>query len=206
MPHNLLCKWIMDAQESIPPDVIEVSDEEAEHVDDWKEHTQSIDRVISVALTLDEPRTADQISDRAHVSPSTARAHLDRLVELHVLTAVEQRGTKTYQPDSAYQHFTEVSKLVEAHSREDLEEITIGAKEDIEKLQEQYDCDEPAELRSLATDPDTSAAEAKEYFERASEWDHHMKMLSTTKEALERYAEFSDTADPTDKSRSPLSA
>jgi predicted ArsR family transcriptional regulator len=196
----------MQDSEPIPPDVIEVSSGDRDHVDDWKEHTQSIDRVISVALTLDQPRTADQISDRAHVSPSTARAHLDRLVDLHVLTAVEQRGTKTYQPDSAYQHFTEISKLVEAHSRDELEEITIGAKEDIEELQEQYDCEEPAELRSLATDPDTSAADAKEYFKRASEWDHHLKMLSLTEEALERYGEFSDGADSTDGSRSPLSA
>ena len=197
-PESILFAQAMDDSEPIPSDVIEISDQDSEHIDDWKAHTQSIDRVISVALTLDQPQTADQISDRAHVSPSTARGHLDRLVDLHILTAIEQRGTKTYQPDAAYQHFTEISELVAAHSREELEEMTIGAKEDIEALQEEYGCEEPAELRSRATDPDTSAADAKEYFKRASEWDHHLKMLSLTDEALERYAEFSDSAGPTD--------
>jgi len=192
--------------EPIPPDVIEVSDEEVDHVEGWKDHTQGIDRVISIALTLDQPRTADHISERAHVSPSTARAHLDRLVDLRVLTAVEQRGTKTYHPDAAYQHFTEISQLVEEHSREEIEEMTIGTKEELERLQEQYECEDPTELRSLATDPDTSAADAKEYFKRASEWDHHLKMCSLAEEALERYAEFSDTAEPTDGSHSVLSA
>lgn len=196
----------MADSERIPPDVIEVSEEEMDHVEEWKERRQSIDRVISVALTLDEPRTADQISERAHVSPSTARGHLDRLVDLRILTAVEQRGTKTYQPDSAYQHFKEISQLVEKHSREELEEMTIGAKEEIEEFQEKYDCEDPGELRSLATDPDTSAAEAKEYFKRASEWDQHLRMLSLAQEAIERYSEFSDTADSVDGSHSVLSA
>jgi len=195
----------MGDSKTIPPDVIEVSDKEADHVEEWKDRTQSIDRVISVALTLEQPQTADQIAEQAHVSPSTARAHLDRLVDLHVLSAVTQRGTKTYQPDAAYQHFKEISQLVEAHSREEIEQMTIGTKEEIEDLQERYGCDEPAELRSLATDTETSAAEAKEYFKRASEWDHHLKMLSLAEEALERYAEFSDTDEPTDGSHSTLS-
>ena len=63
--------------------------------------------------------------------------------------------------------------------------MTIGTKEEIERLQEQYECEDPTELRSLATDPDTSAADAKEYFKRAAEWDHHLKMCSLAEEALE---------------------
>ena len=190
----------------IPPDVVEVSEEDADHIDDWKGQTQGIDRVISVALTLDEPRTAEDISDQAHVSPSTARGHLDRLVDLRILSAVEQRGTKTYQPDSAYQHFTEISQLVESHTREDLQQMIIAAKEEIEGIQEQYGCEKPSELRSLATDPETTAADAKEYFKRASEWDHHIEMISLAEEALERYSEFNDAADSTDGSHSPASA
>jgi len=196
----------MKDADPIPSDVIEVAEEDADHIDDWKEKTQGIDRVIAVALALDEPRTAEHISDQAHVSPSTARGHLDRLVDLRILSAVEQRGTKTYQPDAAYQHFTEISHLVESHTRKDLEQMVIGAKETIEELQEQYGCEEPSELRSLATDPETTAADAKEYFKRASEWDHHIAMISLAEEALERYSEFKDGADSPDGSHSPASA
>lgn len=174
-----------------PTSAIELDDDRSDHLEEWKDETAGVDRVITVALSVKQPRTVDWISDQAEVSPSTARDHLERLVELHVLSAVEQRGAKTYFPDSAYQRFREVSQLVEEHTRDEIERITIGAKEDIEEIKEKYDVESPEELRKLATEEATTSTDAREYFKKASEWDTHLHMLSIAKDALERYDEFS---------------
>ncbi|MEZ3170170.1 ArsR family transcriptional regulator [Halorubrum sp. RMP-47] len=167
-------------------------DAESDHVEAWKDETDGIDRVISVGLSIDQPRTAQYVADEAHVSESTARKHLDRLVDLHVLGAVEQRGAKTYYPDSAYQHFREVSQVVEEYDQEEIERLTISTKEEIEELKETYELDSPEELRSLATAEETTSEETREYFKKASEWDQHLRMLSVANEALDRYSEFSE--------------
>lgn len=171
------------------PGAAEPSDE-GRHRDAWTDETAGVDRVISVALTLKQPRTADWIADEAEVSPTTARDHLSRLVDLRVLSAVEQRGAKTYYPDAAYQRFRDVSQLVEEHTREELEQITITAQQDIEELRETYGVESPTELRELATAEETSSAEAREYFRKASEWDRHRHILSIANEAFDRYDEF----------------
>lgn len=179
-------------QESLaPPDAITI-DAEGDHIEAWKDETDGIDRVISVGLSIDQPRTAEYVAGEAHVSESTARKHLDRLVDLHVLSAVEQRGAKTYYPDSAYQHFREVSQVVEEYDREEIERLTISTKEEIERLKQTYELDSPEELRSLATAEETTSEEAREYFKKASEWDQHLRMLSVANEALDRYSEFSE--------------
>jgi len=60
----------------------------------------------------------------------------------------------------------------------------------IERLETSYDVESPTELRELATKPDTSSADAREYFRKASEWDRHRHMLQIAREAFERYDEF----------------
>ncbi len=178
-----------DETDLATPGAIEPPDG-AKHRDVWEDETAGVDRVISVALTLEQPRTADWIADEAEVSPTTARDHLSRLVDLRVLSAVEQRGAKTYFPDAAYQRFRDVSQLVEEHTRDELEQITITAQQDIEELRETYEVESPTELRELATAEETSSAEAREYFRKASEWDRHRHILSIAKEAFDRYDEF----------------
>jgi DNA-binding transcriptional regulator GbsR (MarR family) len=181
-----------------PTDAIAVDDGEADHIETWKDETQGIDRVISVALSVEQPRTAEWIAEEAHVSEGTARSHLERLVELRILSAVKKRGATTYFRDSAYQKFRQVSKFVEKYDPSELEEVTVQTKQTLEELREEFDVESPGELREKATDPSTDSRDARRYFERASEWDQHLRTLSITQEALERYNEFStDTADHT---------
>ena len=184
-----------DERDLAPPDAIEIK--EAHHTEEWKAEMPGVDRVISVALTVEQPRTADWIADRAEVSPTTARDHLERLVDLRVLSAVEQRGAKTYFPDTAYQRFREVSQLVETHTRDEVETIAVTAKENIEELEATHGVEGPDELRKLATAEETTAAAAREYFQKASEWDSHRHTVSIAEEALERYEEFGDRRYPT---------
>lgn len=43
----------------------------------WKAQTKAIERVIDVAMTLEQPRTAGWLSEEAAVAEQTAREHLD---------------------------------------------------------------------------------------------------------------------------------
>lgn len=178
-----------DEPELAPPDSIGVPKPE-DHVAEWKERTQGIDRVISVVLSIEQPRTVEWIAEQAHVSESTARSHLERLVELRVLTAVEQRGAKTYYPDSVYQRFREVSSLVEERDREEIEAVIISAQEEIEALRDEYGVESVDELRKKATEEETPPEVAREYFTKASQWDEHSHMLSIAREALDRYSDI----------------
>jgi len=178
-----------DAPGLAQSDAIGIGDD-TDHTEEWVEQVPTVDRVISVALSVEQPRTVDWIADQAEVSPTTARDHLERLVDLHVLSTVEKGGAKTYYPDAAYQRFTEISKLVEEHSREELETMVVQAKEWIDELKETYQVGSPDELRKKATTEESSPAEAKEYFKKASEWGGHRHMLSIAEQAIDRYREF----------------
>jgi len=175
--------------EIAPPGAIEIGDDSDRATGEWLEQTSGVDRVISVALSLKQPRTAGWIADQVEMSTPAARQHLERLVDLRVLSAVEKGSGKTYFPDPAYQRFREIQKLIDEHSRGELEEMVVGAKECITEIEEEYDVDSPDELRKLAIAEETDAEEAKEYFKLATEWDGHRHMLSIAQQAIDRYGD-----------------
>lgn len=164
--------------------------EKSRGVDAWKEHTKAIDRVIEVALSLEEPRTAAWLSEEAHVAEGTARDHLERLVELRALTSATTHGVTSYYPDSAYLRFRDVSRFAEEYTKDKLSEYITKVKERVEDLEETHDVSSPDELRAKAADEDASAADAREYRQLASEWDSLEYQLSTLQEAVRRYDEF----------------
>ncbi len=52
---------------------------DSEHLETWVETTTAFDRVQSVAVTVDQPHTAPEIAEKAHVAANTARKHLTSL-------------------------------------------------------------------------------------------------------------------------------
>jgi len=62
-------------------------DGDPEWVETWKANASAFDRVKSVTMALTEPRPASWIADEAAVAPNTGRDHLDRLMDLDVVTA-----------------------------------------------------------------------------------------------------------------------
>ncbi len=159
-------------------------------VERWKQETKSIERVIDVALTLAEPRTAGWIAEEAHVSEQTAREHLDLLADLGVVTATTARGVTKYQPDAAWLRFQEVSAMVEEHSREELLDHVEDHQRRIQDAKERYGVDSPDALRAKAAEGDATVEEVREYRQAASEWATLEHELDTLREALDRYDEF----------------
>lgn len=159
----------------------------------WIEQTSAFDRVMSVALSLDEPKTAKWIADEAHVAETTARNHLERLVELRVLVSTTTYGTTTYSPDSGYLRFRKASALVERYEKDEIVNIVAELKADIESWKNEYGVEDPDELRVKATEDGVSAEEAREYLQVASEWDSGLHEKSIMRDAVERYEQFENS-------------
>lgn len=156
----------------------------------WKSQTKAIERVIDVAMTLEQPRTAGWLSDEAAVAEQTAREHLELLKDLGMLTATTAHGVTRYQPDSAYVRFRTISGCVERHSKDELLDAVETLREQTTALESEYGVETPDELRTLAASDDTSIEDIKEYRQVAAEWENLCHQLSIFQEAVDRYDEF----------------
>lgn len=159
----------------------------------WTEHTSAFDRVRSVALSLSEPRPASWIADEALVAENTARRHLERLADLHVLATDTTGSAVTYYPDPVYVRTRDIHDLVAEYDRGELTELAANLKADIESWEDEYGVASPDELRSTAAAEDTSADEAMEWRHTASDWELTTYRLSLIEDALSRYDEYSGT-------------
>lgn len=159
----------------------------------WREHTTAFDRVRSVALSLSEPRPAGWIAAEALVAENTARRHLERLADLHVLTTDATGSAVTYYPDPVYVRTRDLRELVAEHDRDELAELATELKADVESWEDEYDVPSPDALRRTVAAEGTSAADAIERRRVASDWELAEYRLSLVEDALSRYDEYSDT-------------
>lgn len=156
----------------------------------WKEQTKGIERVIDVALTLQQRRTAEWVADEAAVAEQTARDHLDMLSELGVIAKTTARGVTKYQRDRAYIRFKEVSGYIERYDKDELMDAAQETKEQIETTQGRYDVETADELRQKVTEDGTTSEEVAEYKKAASEFETLHHTLDVISEALDRYEMF----------------
>lgn len=153
----------------------------------WIEETSAFDRVRSVAFTLQQPRTAGQIAESAHVSEKTARGHLQRLVEMDVMLEETGEGPTTYYPDPAYIRYREVRTLAREHDRDKLTDIVATLKSDIEEWRDEFDVETPDELWASVADEDVSEQEVYERQKIAEDWEYTEHRLGLIKDALAQY-------------------
>lgn len=159
----------------------------------WTDHASAFDRVRSVALSLSAPRSASWVADEALVAENTARRHLERLADLHVITADTSGDAVTYYPDPVYIRTRDLRELVAEHDRDELAELAADLKTDIESWQDEYGVASPDDLRRTAAAERTSADEAVKRRRTASDWELAAYRLSLVDEALSRYDEYTDT-------------
>ncbi|MFC6733736.1 MULTISPECIES: ArsR family transcriptional regulator [unclassified Haladaptatus] len=159
----------------------------------WKKHTSAFDRVRSVAVTLDQPRTADWIADQALVAGNTARGHLARLVEMNALQSISRGQATVYRPDPLYTRMRVLRDLLDGRDRDDLVALRADLQEQVETWREQYGVSSSSELWEQAAQTG-SAAETRAYREVASDWELVCYRLSLVEDAIEHYSEYSGPA------------
>jgi DNA-binding transcriptional ArsR family regulator len=163
------------------------ADDDPEWVETWKANASAFDRVKSVTMTLTEPRPASWIADEAAVAPNTVRDHLGRLVDLGVVTASEESGTRHYYPDPLYTRLRDIRELLDGATKQELSEQAAALKDDIAGWKADYDAAAPDDLRERATDDDIDAETATELTRVASDWALARYRLSLVQDAMEHY-------------------
>ena len=152
--------------------------DDSETLEAWKENTSAFDRVKSVTMTLTEPQPVSWIAEESVVSPSTARTHLDQLIDLRVVTSSDENGVRHYYPDSLYTQFRDLHTLHDSTTKQQRFERAAELKDEIATWQANYDADSPDALRERADSGDISADHSYELVRIASDWEYARYRLS----------------------------
>ncbi|WP_338739042.1 DUF7342 family protein [Haloplanus salilacus] len=162
------------------------------------------ERVRHVVELLDEPTPVQEIADRADVSRTTADDELQRLKSDDWVTETTLDGTKAYDLNPVRMLFDEVTDLIEAHSRDELESQLTELKEEQEELATEYDVSSLDEFRERLADEELSAEELRERRNVIATWDAINTELGLVKHSLQLYDDVSELSSPRTDSPSTL--
>jgi DNA-binding transcriptional regulator GbsR (MarR family) len=162
------------------------------------------ERVRHVAELLSEPTPVQEIADRADVSRATADDELQRLQGDDWVTETVVDGTKAYDLNPVRMLFDEVTDLIEAHSRDELESQLTELKEGQEELAAEYDVGSLDEFREQLADEEFSAEELRECRNVITTWEAINTELGLVKHALQLYDDVVELSSPRTDSSSTL--
>ena len=162
------------------------------------------ERVRHVVELLDEPTPVQEIADRAAVSRTTADDELQRLKSDDWVTETTLDGTKAYDLNPVRMLFDEVTDLIEAHSRDELESQLTELKEEQEALAAEYGISSLDEFREQLADEEFSAEELRERRNVIATWEAINTELGLVKHALQLYDDVTELSSPRTDSPSTL--
>ena len=157
----------------------------------WTDDLSAVRRVEAVALTVDEPRTANWIASEAEVAHETAAKYLKQLTDDGKMSA-DTRGQRTmYEPDPVGQYLVEMRELYDEHSPDELAASLEQMNEQIRTWRADYDVETSKQLRASPgrTEDVTDEPERRQV---AREWDHLETRRRLIEDALRLYDRFPD--------------
>jgi DNA-binding transcriptional regulator GbsR (MarR family) len=170
----------------------------------WTENMSGRERVRHVVELLDEPTPVQEIADWADVSRATADDELQRLQSDDWVTETTIDGTKAYDLNPVRMLFDEVTDLIEAYSRDELESQLTELKEEQEELATEYDVNSLDEFREQFADEELSAEELRERRNVIATWETINTELGLVKHALQLYEDVIELSSPLTDSPSTL--
>jgi predicted ArsR family transcriptional regulator len=170
----------------------------------WTETMSGRERVRHVVELLDEPTLVQEIADRADVSRTTADDELQRLESDDWVTETTVDGTKAYDLNPVRMLFDEVTDLIEANSRDELESKLPELKEKQEALATEYEVESLDEFREQLADENFSADELRERRNVIATWEAINTELGLVKHALQLYDDVTELSSPRTDSPSTL--
>jgi Mn-dependent DtxR family transcriptional regulator len=162
----------------------------------WTGSTSGRERVRHVVELLDEPTPVQEIADRADVSRATADDELRRLQSDDWVTETTVDGTKAYDLNPVRMLFDEVTDLIEAHSRDELESQLTELKEEQEELATEYDVSSLEEFRDQLAGEELSSEELRERRNVIATWEAINTELGLVRHALQLYDDVVELSSP----------
>ncbi|MFB6296099.1 MAG: hypothetical protein ABEH66_04565 [Halobacteriales archaeon] len=154
----------------------------------WTETATARERVESVALTLRQPRSVNWIKEQAEVgSWETTKSHLDHLVEMGRLRAVERDGHTRYAPDRMREYLDHVRDLVVENTKEELRDELETIAAETEDWKDTHGVDSRSELEASLGDPDLAPPEIRERRKVLTYWEENDQYRRSITHALRLY-------------------
>lgn len=112
----------------------------------WRDSTDGFERVKAVLRQTREPATAAAIAERAAVSETTARKHLETLIELGAAATAREGRTTRYERNEEFHIVRRIQELQREHTRAELLDAIREMKAKLARYREEYGADSPEEL------------------------------------------------------------
>jgi DNA-binding transcriptional regulator GbsR (MarR family) len=170
----------------------------------WRESMSGRERIRRVVELLDEPTPVQEIADQAGVSRTTADDELQRLQSDDWVTETTVDGAKAYDLNPVRMLFDEVTDLIEANSRDELESQLTELTEEQEELAAEYDVSSLNEFREQFADENLTAEELRERRNVIATWEAINTEIGLVKHALQLYDDVIELSSPRTDSPSTL--
>lgn len=155
----------------------------------WTDGLSARERVREIATTLTEPRSVEWVREEAQVSAwQTAKDELEMLVEFGQLHAVEgDDGNTKYAPNYQLRYFTEMTELINTHTRAELREEIADLQAEIDEWKTEFEVESRTALESTLTDDDLDSTAIRERNRVIRQWERYEDNKRLLKHALELY-------------------
>ncbi|WP_424014153.1 DUF7342 family protein [Halorubrum xinjiangense] len=162
----------------------------------WSDGQTARERVRAIATTLTQPRSVDWVRDEAQVSSwQTAKDELEMLAEFGQVQIVDgDDGSPKYAPNYQQRYFTELTELINDHTREELREEVATVQAQIDDWKTAFDVESRDELEVTLTDDALSSDEIRERNRVLRRWEHTEENKRLLKHALELYKDSRQSA------------
>lgn len=144
-----------DAPPTSPPDSESVHPNEATSpsedvnravVEDWKAETTPFERVYQTLRRTRDPQSADEIADRARVSPTTVRKHLRTLADVGEVVTEQDGRTTLYRRSKVAVVTEHAHRLLAEHSIDEVAAGVADMKASIREWREEHGVESPEEF------------------------------------------------------------
>jgi len=115
-------------------------------VAEWVAETTPFERVHEVVRHTYDPQSADEIAQRARVSPTTARKHLRSLVDAGAVVTEEEARTTRYRRSETAIVTEHAQSLLAEQTPEDIAAGVADMKERMREWREEYGVESPEEF------------------------------------------------------------
>lgn len=149
-------------------------------VEEWIAETTAFDRVYEIVRRIEQPHSADDVAERARVSPTTARKHLRTLASAGEVTTSEEGGTTHYCRSDAAVVTEHAQALLDEYEPAEIAEGVAEMKHRIREWREEYGVDS---WEAFARELDVVDADS-EHGAVLTEWQTTRRNLALAEAAL----------------------
>ncbi|WP_311172578.1 helix-turn-helix domain-containing protein [Halobellus ordinarius] len=149
-------------------------------VDEWVAETTPFERVHSVVRRTYDPQSAKEISDRARVSPTTARKHLRTLADVGEVVTEEDGRTTLYRRSKTAIVTEHAQQLLAERTTEEIASGIADMKAELRSWREEHGVESP---EAFARELDVGDADT-EHGAVLREWQTTRRNLALAEAAL----------------------